>query len=87
MEEIKNMLKAFMNSQSAFNQKIEKELSDVKDIISKKIADSERRLTKRIDSIGKSLAYIEEDTPTMEEFDDLKRDVELIKKKINLPFH
>ena len=83
MEELKRMLQAFMNSQNAFNQKVEKEFKDIKNII----VASESNLSKRIDNLGTSLAYIEEDTPTIEEFDDLKRDVELIKKKINLPSH
>lgn len=87
MEELKKMLQAFMNSQNAFNQKIEKELRDTKNSIGVQILDTEKNLTKRIDSIGKGLAYIEEDAPTIEEFDDLKRDVELINKKIRLAPH
>jgi hypothetical protein len=42
----------------------------------------EKRLTKRIDTIGKSVAYLEEDTPTRQEFEELQKEVETIKEML-----
>ncbi len=39
----------------------------------------ERKLTKRLDMIGKSVAFLEDDTPTREEFEKLQKEVETIK--------
>ena len=77
MDEIKKMLSAFINSQSAFNQRIESELKR----LGKKIEDSEKNLTRRIDALGKQLAYVEDDTPTRDEFDDLEKRVDKIERR------
>lgn len=44
----------------------------------KKIDKVEENLTKRIDGIGKQLAYLEDDTPIREEFDKLEKKVDQI---------
>lgn len=81
MEELKKILQAFINSQNAFNQKIMKELKDVKEGLSKKIDDSEARLSKRVDALGRQIAYLEDDTPTNEDFNNLKKRVDKIERR------
>ncbi|MDP3973925.1 MAG: hypothetical protein Q8P92_03770 [Candidatus Daviesbacteria bacterium] len=43
-----------------------------------KIDKVEKNLTGRIDKLGKSLAYLEDDAPTREEFDNLEDRVDKV---------
>lgn len=81
MEDIKKMLSAFINSQGTFNQRIEKDLKEVKAYLSKKIEENEKNVTSRIDTLGRQLAYLEDDAPTREEFDILNTRVDKIEHK------
>lgn len=38
-----------------------------------------KTITKRLDIVGKSVAYLEDDTPTREEFENLKKEVKTLK--------
>lgn len=78
MEEIKNMLSAFISSQTAFNQKVLKRFDDLEKELKDRIDSVESRLSKRLDKIGRQLSYLEDDTPTRAEFDDLKRRVDKV---------
>lgn len=65
-EDTKTMLKAIINGLSAFKQEFlsfKKEVLRRFDQMDEKIDGVEERLTKRIDSIGKQLAYLEDDAP------------------------
>ena len=87
IDDIEKMLKAFINNMSAFKQEFlsfRKEVLQRFDEADKKIDGVEERLTKRIDSIGKQLAFLEDDTPTREEFDDLKKSIDKSKQKPSL---
>ncbi len=50
---------------------IRKEIKDVK----KKMVSGFKAVNKRMDMIGKSVAYLEDDAPTNEEFDELEERV------------
>ncbi len=67
MDEIKKMLRAVINGQSALKQELLKKIDgldkkidnlDIK--LDTKIDNVEVRLTKRIDKLGKQIAYLEE---------------------------
>lgn len=85
------MLQAILNGQSATNERIDKldkkvdalgtELKTEIKGVEKKLTEVEKRLTKRIDNLGKSLAYLEDDTPTREEYDELEQRVGKIEQK------
>lgn len=81
MDDTQKMLKAIINGQSAIKQ----ELSDKIDKLDKKIDGLdgkldkvERNLTNRIDKLSKQLAYLEDDTPTREEYEELEKRVDKI---------
>ena len=86
MDDTQKMLQAIINGQSTMKQellsKIDKidhkvdKLGDKVDGLDKKIDRVEENLTGRIDKLGKQLAYLEDDTPTREEFDNLKKRVD-----------
>ena len=88
------MLRAIINGQTAFRQqlsgkldKIEKKIEAVDERVggvSTKIDKVEKNLTKRIDKLGKQLAYLEDDAPTREEHEELKTRVTVVEHKIAL---
>lgn len=86
------MLRTIINGQSAFRQevlskidKLDKKLTDriggVETNLSRKIDQVEKNLTGRIDKLGKQLAYLEDDAPTREEFDNLDKGVGKLEQK------
>lgn len=85
MNDTQTMLRAIINGQSSFRQevlgridKMEKSLDGKMDGLDEKIDRVEKNLTSRIDKIGGQLAYLEDDTPTREEFDNLEQRVDKI---------
>lgn len=84
MNDIQKMLRAIINGQSAFRQEVLGKIGKLDQKIDKldvKIDNVEKNLTKRIDKIGKQLAYLEDDAPTREEFDKLEKRVDKIERK------
>lgn len=95
MNDVRKMLRAIINGQSALKQevlgkidKVEEKLGGRIDNVERRIDTVERRidtveknLTKRIDRIGRQLAFLEDDAPTREEFDGLKERVDKIEHK------
>ena len=82
------MLQAIINGQSSSRQeilskidKLEKKLGGRIDGLESRIDQVEKNLTARIDKLGKQLAYLEDDTPTREEFDNLEKRVDSIEQK------
>lgn len=49
-----------------------------------KVDDGFKKVNERLDSIGKSVAYLEDDTPTREEHNKLKKRVKRIENKLAL---
>lgn len=83
-----DMLRIIINGQSAFKQevlgkidKLDQKIDKVEKNLSEKIDSVETNLTERIDKLGKQLAYLEDDTPTREEFDKLEERVDKIEQK------
>ena len=78
MNDIQKMLRAIINGQSAFRQEVLSRINNLDLKIDKlgerlegKIDSIEAKLTKRLDIIGKQLAYLEDDAPTREAFNNL----------------
>lgn len=79
------ILQAILNGQSTTNEKIDKldrKVDTLRTELKTEIKEAEKRLTKRIDGIGKSLAYLEDDTPTREEHDELIKRVDKLERKV-----
>lgn len=91
MNDTQKMLQAIINGQSTLkgellskidkvDQKVDK-LGGAVDGLDGKIDRVEKNLTERIDKLGKQLAYLEDDAPTREEFDNLEKRVDNIDHK------
>ena len=65
------MLQMVLDKVSSVDRKVDKGFKEVNDRIDK----SEKRLTVRIDKLGMQLANLEDDAPTIEEFDNLEKRV------------
>ena len=83
MDDTKKMLQTIINGQSAMKSElltkiegVDKKIDGVEERLTKKIDGVEERLTKRIDKIGLQVAKLEDDTPTIDEFDKLKNKVD-----------
>ena len=87
----KKMLQAIINGQSALKEELLSKINELdkkttegfKDV-NNRMDDLEDRLTKRLDSIGKSVAYLEDDTPTREEHDELEGRVTKVENKLQI---
>jgi tetrahydromethanopterin S-methyltransferase subunit G len=83
-DDTETMLRAIINGLSAFKQEFltfKKEVFQRFDDMDRKIDGVEERLTKRINTIGKQAAYLEDDTPTREEFNKLEKRVDELELK------
>ena len=79
MNDTQKMLQAIINGQSAIKQELSGKIDklDLKvDKLDEKLDEVEENLTSRIDKLGKQLAYLEDDTPTREEYDELEEKVD-----------
>lgn len=90
MDNIQKMLQAIINGQSVFRQdvlsrinKLDAKLDMKIDGLDKKIDMVEKNLTGRIDKLGRQLAYLEDDAPTREEFDNLEKRVDNVEHKVS----
>jgi hypothetical protein len=89
MDEIKKMLRAVINGQSALRDELTGKFDSIRHGMEKGFADAkvhaddiEKRLTARIDRIGKQVAYLEDDAPTREEHEMLEKRVAKVEKKL-----
>ena len=83
MDDTKKMLRAVINGQSAIKEELLEKISGVDkklDNLEKKVDGGFQTVNERIDKLGKSLAYLEDDTPTKDEFDGLANKVDKIEK-------
>src|SRR3989344_2304077 len=88
MDDTQKMLRAIISGQSSFRQevlskidKLDKKLTGRIDGVEKNLTEKIDRVENRLDKIGKSLAYLEDDTPTKEEFDNLEKRVDRMERK------
>jgi len=91
MDDTKKMLVTIINGQSALKAEVLGKIGELRvemnqkfDSLDNKIEKVEKNLTKRIDKIGSQLAYLEDDTPTKEEFDGLEKRVDKLETKVAL---
>jgi hypothetical protein len=89
MDDTKKMFRAIINGQSAMKSELlvkiegidkkvdglEKKIDGVESRLSKSIDRLDKKLTKRINKIGLQVASLEDDAPTIEEFDKLEKRV------------
>lgn len=83
MDDTKKMLRVVINGQSVMKEELLKKIDSVDkkiDKLEKIVGGGFKTVNQRIDKLGKSLAYIEDDTPTREEFDGLTNRVNKIEK-------
>lgn len=90
MNDTQTMFQAIINGQSTFRQevlskidKLDSKLEGRIDGLEGKIDKVEKNLTVRIDRLGKQLAYLEDDTPTRKEFDNLETKVDNIQQQVS----
>ena len=86
MDETKKMLQAVINGQSALKEELLKKIDEVNSRVEgvdskvielqKEMRDGFKKFNDRLDKIGTSLAYLEDDAPTQDEFDNLEHRVE-----------
>ncbi len=84
MVDTQKMLQAIINGQSTLKQELLRKIDKVGekvDGLDVKLDKVEKNLTGRIDKLGKQLAYLEDDTPTREEYDELEKRVDKIEQK------
>lgn len=85
MDDTKKMLQAIINGQSAMKSELLTKIDKVEkkvDNLDKKIDEVEKNLTKRIDKIGLQLANLEDDAPTLDEFNNLEKRVGKLEQRI-----
>lgn len=88
----KKMLRAVVNGQSSMKSEILGEIKKNREEINKvnnkvdkvreDLVSLEKRLMKRMDKIGLQSARLEDDTPTIKEFDKLEKGVTKVEQKI-----
>ncbi len=88
MNDTQKMLQTIINAQSSSRQeilskidKLDKKLGGKIDGLEGRIDQVEDNLTGRIDKLGMQLSYLEDDTPTREEYDNLETRVDKIEQK------
>ncbi|MBI2034627.1 MAG: hypothetical protein HYT11_02740 [Candidatus Levybacteria bacterium] len=75
------MLQVIINGQHALKREILERIDKVDRKLDGKIDSVEKNLVGRIDKLGRQLAYLEDDTPTNEEFNALEKRVDKIERK------
>lgn len=91
MDDTQKLLKTIINHQSSVKEELLKEIRSVRTKVDsygenlnefkKETKLNFRKVNDRMDKLGRQLAYLEDDAPTREEFDELKEKVEKISKK------
>ena len=89
MDKTQKMLQTVINGQSAVKSELLGEIGKLRNDMNKgfeytnnKMDKGFKNVNERIDKLGKSLAYLEDDAPTVEEFDKLKKRVTKVEQKV-----
>jgi len=83
-DDTQKMLRIIINGQSSFRQEVLKKFDEVDkkfNGLDKKIDKVDEKLTKRIDAVGRQLAYLEDDAPTREEFGNHEKRIRKLEQK------
>jgi len=87
MNEVRGLFRKIINGQSAMKQelltridRIDKKLVGRIDGLEKEMKDGFKKVDSRLDKIGKSVAFLEDDTPAREEHDKLEKRVTKVEK-------
>lgn len=88
MDKTQKMLQTVINGQSAVKSELLGEIGKLRKDMNKGFEDVNNKMDKgfkkvneRIDKLGKSLSYLEDDAPTIEEFDKLEKRVAKVEQK------
>jgi hypothetical protein len=79
------MLRAIINGQSIMKSELITEIRKVDkkvDSLKEETGQGFKNVNERIDKLGKSLAYLEDDAPTRDEFDGLEVRVKKVERKV-----
>lgn len=79
MDDNQKMLRAIINGQTTLKQELVNKINQVDqkvDSLREELHTFRKDLTDRVDRLGKSLAYLEDDISTREEFDGLEERVD-----------
>jgi len=94
MDDVKKMFRVIVNGQSVIKQellseikKVDKSLSGRIDSLTTEMKEGFKKVNKHLDMIGKSVAFLEDDTPTWEEHDELEKRVTKVEKKLQIQAH
>ncbi len=85
MEEVKEMLRAVINGQSAMKQELLAKIEKVDKKVERleaKVEKGFKKVNSRIDNLGYQLAELDDDAPTGEEFRTLEKRVGGVERKI-----
>lgn len=89
MDEVQKMFQALVNGQGAMKSELltkidglDKKLSGRIDGLEEKMDTGFKKVNSRLDKLGKSLAYLEDDAPTREEHDLLENRVTKVEEKV-----
>ena len=74
MSDTKNMLQIILDGQNAIRTDIKR--------VEEQLSQTEKRLTGRIDKLGADLADLQDDAPTVKEFDELENRVEKLENQV-----
>ena len=77
MDDVKKMFRTIVNGQSSMKQEL---LSKI-DSLDKKVEKGFTGVNKRLGTIGKYVAYLEDDAPTIGEFDKLEKRVSKLENR------
>jgi tetrahydromethanopterin S-methyltransferase subunit G len=85
MDETKKMLRAIINGQSKLREEMLTRFNNIDKRfkgLEQRMEEGFKNVNKRIDRLGKQLAYLDDDAPTGEEFKELNDRVTKIEQKI-----
>ena len=85
MNDTQKMIQAIINGQSALKQELSGKIDKVDQKVDRLGERLEGRIDgveKRLDKIGNQLAYLEDDTPIREEYDELEKRVDKIEQRV-----